>query len=451
MVLILSVIAGVAATVLELPLLIGAIGAALTVIVIARNPFAGLLVYFVIFSIRLGELVPALAPLRAERIIGMLTFGFLVLHQVRSTGGIAFDRSRQTIHFYFFVLAAFLSIPLAVVRGSAIEGLTNLIKLLILYLLVVHLMDTRKRLRVFIVLYCGFAVFLATDSVLHYLQGMVEHKQGIDRAIGTTSIASGPNELGASMACMIPLFIRFAFTREAGWLRTVLFVCLGIMVTALILTGSRSGFIGFIAGLGYLAWGSRHRLALGLAGIVLVAGLFAVMPEQYQERYASITRGTQEGTGSERVKLWKKVLRMFVDHPVTGVGINCFTPANAYFYSTGRPQWIESHSLYIQVMSEMGLIGVAGFFSFLVVFMRLNRKTAAMLEADDDPDEWTYERALLQGMFAGFVALLFTGIFGHSMMRDTWYLYAALGLVVARLYLQARPEISEQVREKLLR
>lgn len=450
-----SALAGFSLILLKLPLLIGAVLAGLMVFLIVRNPYLGLLAYVFIFSTRIAELIPALAPLKAERIVGLLTFAFLVLRQVRRYGGLTFDGTRQTVHFYLLILAATLTVPLAVYRGGAWEGVIEFIKLLMFYLLVVHLVDTRAKLRGFVILHAVLVLYLAADSTLHYLKGALMHAQGIDRALGSTSIASGPNELGATMATTVPLFLLFAVNRKAGPLRIFLFACLALCVFTLILTGSRSAFIGFVGVLGYFAWQSRHRIVLSIVGVVLIAGLFAVMPEQYKERYSSISQGLKEsggeGTGNERLKLWKKGMNMFVDRPLTGVGVKCFAAANAYFYSTGRAQWIESHSLYVQVLAEMGLVGALAFFSFMYSFLRLNRKTAKQLEADDDPDEWAFEHTLLQAMFAGYVALLFTGVFGHSMMRSTWYVYAALGLATLRIYLQHRPNLDPSIRADLLR
>jgi O-antigen ligase len=447
----LSAVAGFALTLVELPLLVGAIVASLMVFLVARNPYLGLLAYVLVFTLRLGEIFPALAPLRLERLVGLMTFGFLILRQVRRTGGITLDGSRQTIQFYLLILAAFLTVPLAVWRGGAWGGVVDFIKLLIFYLLVVHLVDTRAKLRGFVALHCLLVLYLAVDSTLNYLSGALLHAQGIDRALGSTSIASGPNELGATMAATVPLLAVFAFNRRGGTLRVLLILSVALMVFTLILTGSRSAFIGFVGTLGYFAWHSRHRVALGIAGALLLVGIFSAMPEQYRGRYSTITQSELDASSMERIKVWKKGIHMILDRPLTGVGVHCFGTANAYFYSTGRRSWLESHSLYIQVPAEMGLIGAFAFFSFMFAFLRLNRRTAAQLEADEDPEAWSYERTLVNGMFAGYVALLFTGIFGHSMMRETWYVYAALGLATLRIYLAERPGIGASERAELMR
>jgi O-antigen ligase len=129
-----------------------------------------------------------------------------------------------------------------------------------------------------------------------------------------------------------------------------------------------------------------------------------------------------------------KGLRMVMDRPLTGVGIDCFGTANAMSYSVGRHSFLESHSLYVQVPAEMGLFGAFAFFSFVVEFLRVNRRAASTIAEDEDAKDWQFEQALLLALFTGTVVLLTTGIFGHSLMRRTWYLYAALGLSTWRIH-----------------
>lgn len=123
---------------------------------------------------------------------------------------------------------------------------------------------------------------------------------------------------------------------------------------------------------------------------------------------------------------------MMTDRPLTGVGIGCFGTANALGYSgEGRKSYLESHSLYVQVPSEIGLLGALVFFAFLLEALRLNRNVSRELSGLEEG--WQFERIMLRGMAAGIIVLLITGVFGHSFTRYTWYVYAALGASIARL------------------
>jgi len=57
--------------------------------------------------------------------------------------------------------------------------------------------------------------------------------------------------------------------------------------------------------------------------------------------------------------------------------------------------------------------------------------------------KWKWEEALVQALYTGFIVLFVSGIFGHSLFRRTWYIYAALGLVLARLEMNEHPAPDE--------
>jgi O-antigen ligase len=157
------------------------------------------------------------------------------------------------------------------------------------------------------------------------------------------------------------------------------------------------------------------------------------MPDQYKARYSTITRKELDGSSQGRIVAWKKGVRMMADRPLTGVGLDCFGTANALKYSPkDDPSWLESHSLYVQVPAEIGILGAVFFFAFLYEILRVNARVRRRLELDGG--SWELEATTLRGLAAGVVVLLITGVFGHSFLRHTWYVYGALGVVITRLY-----------------
>ncbi len=445
---VLSVAAGLSVVYFHPAIVFGAVIACLFVLLILRWPFLGLMLYLLIYLLRIGELYPALAPLRAERLVGILTLFSFLFRQIQQDGRISFDRSKQTRRLLFLQLAAFASIPFAYWRLGAWNGSIDLLRIVIFYFLIVQIVDTKARLRKFVFLYSALIAYIAYLATYDYLHGAILFAQDIERAIGATSAGGGPNELGATMATTIPLFLLLSFHKPLGRWRVLFLVGLGLLVFTLITTGSRSGVLGFLAGIGYLWWRSRHRLVLGVVGIVMVAALFVVMPEQYKGRYQTMAENPIEGTGNERLMVWGKGLRMAADHPLFGVGISCFGTANALGYSGGsRRSYLESHSLYVQIPAELGLVGALAFFGFILEIIRLNRRTA---QAVADHPDWQLESLFLTAMQAGIAALLVTGVFGHSLMRPTWYIYAALGVTVVRVYITSAKNLTEDAREALI-
>jgi O-antigen ligase len=428
----------------RLPLLqvVGAFAGLAFVITVLVKPYWGLLFYTVLFMLRLGEVYPVLAALRLERLVGVLTLAGLFFSQHRREGSLFLDGTRQTKLFLAFLLCVLLSVPLAFWRGAAVEGLVDMVRIFAFYIMVVHLVDTRPRLKIFIWIYCLSIVWLGSTSLHNYLTGHAEFAQGIDRASGTTSAQGNANELGTTMACSFPLFLLLSMNRSVGKKRFLIALGGLALLVTMALTGSRASLLGFLAGLMTLWWRSRRRVLLAVLGLVALVLGYSILPEQYKQRYATITgveleQVRSQGRDSEsRMQTWMTGLRMVSQRPIFGVGIACFGSANGAL--TGN--FLSSHSLYIQVLAELGLVGATVFFMFLVEMLRLNRKTRRRLV--ESGKEWEFERSLLDGVFAGLIVLLVSGVFGHSLMRRTWYLYGAIGLAVLRLYLQGSPLVS---------
>ena len=215
------------------------------------------------------------------------------------------------------------------------------------------------------------------------------------------------------------------------------------------LTGSRASLLGLLAGLVYLWTRSRHKLLVGGLGLIMVTAAFFVMPHQYQERYGTILHKQLDGSSMGRVEAWQTGLVMVMDRPLFGVGAGCFGVAHAMGYSSGAHRnWLESHSLYIQVLAELGVFGAIAFVIMQRQFLKLNRRTAVLLARMGNRRR--VEAAIINGLFGGFIVLLVSGVFGHSLYRRTWYVYAGLGLAVYRLLQHERSNIDpEPVSESL--
>ncbi len=430
-----SALAGIAVVFCPASLVIGAVVCTLAVYLVLTRPFIGLLLYTLTFALRPAEVYPSLGPLHVERIIGALALAAMYMEQQRRSKRLSVDATRQTRLLLLLALPILLSVPFAYVRSRALNGFVDFLKLLAWYLLVVQLLDRQRRLRIFVVLFLALVCYIAFDALYGYTHGSVAFRMGIQRAVGQTDAGGDPNTLAATMSATIPLLILLAFHRPLRWMRAVPAVVAVLLSIIVGVTGSRSGLLGFLGGLSFLWWRARHRLPVALvAGALLIFG-FVVLPQQYKTRYSTITEGVAHGTfdGSSlgRFSVWKKGLRMIMDRPLTGVGIDCFGVANAAAYSEeGRASYLQAHSLYVQVPAEIGLPGAIIFFAFLVEAIRLNRNVRRKLTTAGRSGQ--FEVVVLHGMAAGFFALLVTGIFGHSFMRYTWYVYAGLGAAMAR-------------------
>ncbi len=415
----------------------GAILVSLAVAAILRWPYVGLLLYVVIYITQIADLYPELKPLRPERLIGVMTLAALYLRQLREEGRIYIDRSPTTIWLIVLFAAVVNSVPLAWWPGKAVEGVVEFIKILVFYILVVQLIDSKTRLRTFMILYTAAMLYIALDGITNYLAGNVRVKPDGERLIGSTDVSGGPNQMAATMAASFPIFFLLAKCRAIGWWR-VLYAAGTILATiVVILTNSRSGMIGFLAGMVFTWMTLRRRLVALVIGIPIVFAAWLMMPGEYQARYATLSNASEQGTAKTRYELWTKGWLMFVDHPLTGVGINCYITANpTYSERTGldKEPYHASHSLYVQLVSNLGLPGLVAFMGFLAMF---SWTLLRVIRATRRDRAWEFERVFLTGALIAVGALLVAGVFGHNLMRRQWYIFAAVGVAAARIYFHA--------------
>jgi hypothetical protein len=127
------------------------------------------------------------------------------------------------------------------------------------------------------------------------------------------------------------------------------------LVTGLLASRSRGGFVAFVVAAIALPLASRRRApAVAVAGAaggvaVLWVGLDAIL------------RGFEmRGLGPSRLVLWSDALRMLPDFPAFGAGFNAFGTAYRP-YQTFWPYLFvgEAHNEYLQLLLDTGLAGAA--------------------------------------------------------------------------------------------
>jgi O-antigen ligase len=124
-----------------------------------------------------------------------------------------------------------------------------------------------------------------------------------------------------------------------------------------------------------------------MAFIIGFLAVFAMIiaPPTYWDRIHSITEeGADKGTGEERVYTWKIGWHMFLDNPILGVGQGNFPYVfRKYEIKAGHGEegyhgrsvsGRQAHSIYITMLSELGIIGTCIFIG-IIINMFNNLKT----------------------------------------------------------------------------
>ncbi len=319
--------------------------------------FIGLMLFTALLFFRPQDQVPALGMLHLAELSAL---GALLSMVVGRLGrGLSITRVTPELCGVVFMGGLMLATaPFSVWPGGAVSTFTEIyFKVILIFLLMVNTLTSRKRIEQFVWLIVIASGYIACRAVLDYGRGMNLIENGrVKGAVG--GIFRNPNDLALNMVAVMPLAASLAF-RAAGTVARLGGACLALVMGASVVASqSRSGTIGlvvmtFVMGLHV----TRRRPGVAFAALLVLLLALPLVPSSYWYRLSSITDETQDQTGSREARrtLLRESFAAFVDHPLTGVGAGQFKT----YDPEGRDQpWRESHNIVLQVGAELGVLGM---------------------------------------------------------------------------------------------
>ena len=130
-------------------------------------------------------------------------------------------------------------------------------------------------------------------------------------------------------------------------------------IVALAATFTRSAWIGLLVAGGVIL-GAIAPLGLAVLAVAAVAAWF-LAPGAYGERLRSMFDPANKWN-AERVRMWDAGLRMFRDHPLTGVGLQDLHALYDRYRSPAATERVgHLHNVIVQIAATMGVAGLAAF------------------------------------------------------------------------------------------
>jgi O-antigen ligase len=279
-------------------------------------------------------------------------------------------RSSIYIWAFLFIFWSFVTYPQAILFLGDRIWLLTLTQLMLLTWLAGKLFDTPEKHRLLMV-----AIVLATSlSAIIALQ-----EAYIGNTFGASARASG---LAGSANTTVRLFI-YAIVLLSFLMRSVktrFFQLAGIfglviLVSGVVATVSRSGFLLLLVASAMIFWGEltkkiRASMLITFMAISIIAILF--VPDSYwtfmvQDAPVSVMEGTD--TIGLRYRLWQIAWQMWLDHPFAGVGIGQFQSVSPFYGAPphrGIGIYLGVHSMYFALLAENGIVGLA-FYAGLMI------------------------------------------------------------------------------------
>jgi O-antigen ligase len=250
----------------------------------------------------------------------------------------------------------------------------NYMILPLLYFIGANNLDTEKKVRWIII---GMLLtLLAMDfnfySTFRWMRA--EHYSDSIRIVGAFSYL-GPNELGVFYSMYTMLLFGISFFIEEKKLKYAIFAVCACNMYPILFSYSRAAYISTMACLLTLGILKDRRILLAVVAIVLFYRF--LLPVSVVERIdmtfldkESVSEQAEQSSAMDiggvevdtvgRKELWEKAKMYFAEQPLFGIGFDTFR----------HKEGMITHSLYMKILAEQGLFGLAIFILFIGALLR---------------------------------------------------------------------------------
>ncbi len=379
--------------------------------------------YMFLFIHRPFEVWPWLGELHIERVYMLFTLAVWVVYPYKR-----FLPNIQHAAYGALALAVLLAWAASPWAAQGQPVVEDWLKVVVFYVLLVTCIHDEEGLKHVAVGFIAVMSLYLLHSFREYLGGRHTYRMGIARMMGVDTTLGDPNSFGASIVFALPIVMALWNSGIGGrWGRLYWSGYVALSSLCILLTGSRSSFLGLLVFFAIIIARTRYRFTALVLFAITAPVAFVALPESLQNRFETIidpevgpanARESGEGRIQGLILGWQQ----WLNNPLTGIGPGAWRPAN-------RTQ-LESHNLYGQLLGETGTLGALAFLAILASFWVNLRAIGRVRKA---VPAWRNDLifTLPSAIGVAVVLLLFMGNFGHNLFRFTWLWYGGF-LIIAR-------------------
>ena len=208
----------------------------------------------------------------------------------------------------------------------------------------------------------ALAACLAAIAMVVTRTPAIQYTIANGRAVGTFVL---PGELAGYLLFLLPIAYALARSARGSALRTIAWITLGVGALTMVLTFSRTGWVGLAAGIGFMiVMEARSGRARFVQGAAIVAASVAIVLLLFNEHHNPSENFT-------RISIWQAALGVIDRFPLTGVGPFGFSKIYPFVrLPDGDATAFHAHSMYLTFLAELGIVGFLAFCWVMWCFAR---------------------------------------------------------------------------------
>ena len=408
----------------------------------------GLFIYFTIdFFIHFSARIPGYGVVRPTLLLSLILAMMLYAQKDKFKGYGDAPAFKAIVWLIVFIL---VSLPFVTWPGSVLKNnIPEFIKAISFFFFAACILDSEKRLRIFLTVFISCQVFRVLESLyLHVAYGYwgsatyIGGGEFTGRLSGAPADVINPNGLGFVVATMVP-FLYYLLWRGYSKTSKLLFLAVTpMLVYALVLTMSR----GALVALGVVVWmifkESQHKISMIMVVLLASAVMWSNMSTIQKERYLSLVESdtSQSASAQGRISgMWEES-SIGLTRPIFGHGVGTTPEAKANIIGKTR----AAHNLYAELMIEIGLIGLFIFLKYLSAIYQSFRRNLEIMKSVGEERHGEFPYRLNQALVAVFWMYVVFSMAYWGLSVYYWYLFGGLTVAFSRIYFSEDAPVAMQ-------
>ncbi len=297
--------------------------------------------------------------------------------------------------------------------------------------------DNKNKITPTFIFVCALMTFESIVAVLQNMGGVKEisgwqdmssinPEEVISRAYGTL-LPYNPNLLAGYLLCGLSSFIYiilYALQNKKKKSAIIFFAFFLLNITAIILTGCRGAYLGFMLFFPVLIAGLIYHINKKLGGLknikkrykniscaaIAVFIIFCITNPAISKRFESIFSFRTDSSISFRLNVYESAINMFKDNPFLGIGIGNqnFREIYGLYMKTGFDA-LGCYCVPLEIAVESGIFALLTF----IVFIALIIKKCSHISAR--------QYNIKDKILAFSIILMIACVFGHGLFDTIWF------------------------------
>lgn len=383
--------------------------------------------YIFIWFLQIGNRIAFLGAIRIEFIIGLILIFLSVMQWAKNkSGSIGFHGGFiKSIYFlyFIFIIYTFASYD----RNNSWYIFSDRILKFSMFTLFISTLVKNKSELILVILGYFLAMLKITQEGMWGIigGGMMWENQGILRLHGVTGLYRHPNSLSGAAIGALPFFL-FLYQFQTKLVKLIFAIGIAGLLAIVMYTGSRTGYVAvliLLAAILLRAGIFRFKTITSLLVIAIV--VVTIVPQGYKDRFGTMTKSKEEmgSSANKRIEIIEDAWAIAKKYPL-GVGVQAFPHVRSMEF--GREQ--DTHNLYLEVLTNLGPVGVIAFIVFVGLLFRTNIQSRAIFLKGNE--RFLAELCYIINLY--ILCRLALGLFGMDLYEVYWWFAAGFTIALAK-------------------